>query len=108
MRPKMGADSYWGYEPETRIESAEVEGVMTINLGDSIVFTEGFHSSGSRSTSVHNFTITELGIDVAIEAGARDQLPGFTVKPTEPGEYIIHCSVHPDGHGNNIKLIVVG
>ena len=108
LRPKLGEVSYWGYPAGERVESDVTEGVFTINLGDSIVFEEGFHSSGSRSTSVHNFTITGLGIDIAIEAGERDKFPGFTIEPTEPGEYIIHCSVHPDGHGNNIKLIVVG
>ena len=108
FRPKMGEVSYWGYPAGERVESDVTEGVFTINLGDSIVFEEGFHSSGSRSTSVHNFTITGLGIDIPIQAGERDKFPGFTIKPKEPGEYIIFCSVHPDGHGNNIKLIVVG
>ena len=102
----MGDTTAWGYNAGDALFSDVVEIAITINVGDSIVLTDGFNVSSSRSSSDHYFTITELGIDVLGVVGERDIMAGFTITPTEAGTFIIHCSAHPDGHGNPIMLIV--
>ena len=107
---RMGDTPAWGYAAEERIWSGPYEGnpvqdiVLTINVGDSIVFPDGLVSSSSSSTSTHYFTIDELGINEEIPIGM-DTNFGFTLAPTEPGEYRIYCSAHPDGHGK-MTLVV--
>ena len=78
--------------------------VVTNDVGDALVFPNGLTSSGSSSTSTHFFTITELGIDEAIEPGT-DTNFGYILSPAEPGSYRIFCSAHPDDHGS-VMLIV--
>ena len=104
---RMAGTPYWGYDAEQRLKSNEVEIVITINVGDSIVLEDGFNVSSSRSTKDHHFTITELGIDILGVVGARDIMPGFTITPTEAGTFIMHDSSDPDGHGIPMKLIVL-
>ena len=106
FRP-AGAASAWGYQDGDQILSDAQEIVITVNLGDSIVLTDGFHSSGSRSSGPHFFTITELGIDLELPQGQRDISPGFTIEATAVGEFIVHCSLHPNEHGIPMKLIVL-
>ena len=106
FRPAAAA-SAWGYQDGDQILTDVNEVVITVNLGDRIVLEDGFHSSGSRSSGPHFFTITELGIDVELPQGQRDIMPGFTIEATVLGEFIMHCSLHPDGHGIPMKLIVL-
>ena len=108
---RMGDTTAWGYNAGDRPRSGPYQGepgqdiVMTINVGDSIVFPDGLVSSGSSSTATHYFTIAELDINEAIPIGL-DTNFGFTIAPTEPGEYRIYCSAHPDDHGN-VTLVVL-
>ena len=106
LRPAAAAAA-WGYQDGDQILSDVNEIVITVNLGDRIVLEDGFHSSGSRSSGPHFFTITELGIDVELPQGLREVMPGFTIEATVAGEFIMHCSLHPDGHGIPMKLIVL-
>ena len=110
MELRMGDTTAWGYNADERVRSGPRgddpgrDVVMTINVGDGIVFPNGLTSSGGSSTSTHYFTIDELGINEAIEPG-EDTNFGFLLAPTEPGTYRIFCSAHPDDHGN-VTLIV--
>ena len=70
--------------------------LLTINLGDSISFERGINGSNGN-TDTHFFTIDELGIDIELPPDGTDQAgEGFTITPTESGNYRIYCSAHPD------------
>ena len=111
---RMGDTIAWGYgeggtgAAADRIRTDELGGdiVITLNVGDSLVFPDGLTSSGSN-TEAHAVTIDELGIDVAIPLG-EDVEPGFTITVTEAGTFRLYCSVHPDetAHGGSILLVV--
>ena len=110
MELRMGDTTAWGYNADERILSGPRDDdpgrdvVMTISVGDAIVFPNGLTSSGSSSTETHFFTIEELGINEAIEPGT-DTNFGYVLSPPEAGTYRIFCSAHPDAHGN-VTLIV--
>ncbi|MCH7482567.1 MAG: hypothetical protein IIC31_07040 [Chloroflexi bacterium] len=92
-----------------RVESGPYEGkpgqdvLITINVGDSIVFENGVNGSNGN-TQTHFLTIDELGIDLEFAPGESTD-PGYTIAPTEPGTYRIYCSAHPDDHGK-VTLVV--
>ncbi len=106
FRP-AAAGPAWGYQDGDSLLTDVNEIVITINVGDSIVLADGFHSSGSRSSGPHFFTITELGVDIELPQGERDIMMGFTIEATVAGEFIMHCSLHPGLHGIPMKLIVL-
>ena len=57
---RMGADAYWGYAAEQRIDSNAGDGiVLTGVVGDTISINR-LRQSGSRATGHHNFTIEGL------------------------------------------------
>ena len=111
---RMGSTAYWGYEAQQRIPTIPdlIEIVMgPIKVGDTVSFSRCYQS-GARSTQAHHMTIERLGIDFNLDDGRwGSELPGghvgvlddpannceFTF--TEPGEYLITDSLHPDGHG---------
>ena len=97
---RIGEEDALGFPAGERVTSAGGNDVtITINAGDSLVFPAGFTGS-SGNTATHFLTITELGIDVAVEIGNRETALGFVIAPTEPGTYRVFCSAHPDDHGN--------
>ena len=97
MELRMGSEAAFGYEAGERINSADFDIAMTINVGDSIVFPNDLTLSASKSTENHFLTIAELGIDVEIsDFGAGSE---FTITPTESGTFSITCSAHADSHG---------
>ena len=99
---RTGATPYWGYEAEERIDSSPGDGwVMTIALGDSIIISERLEN---RGTVDHHFTIADLGIDVAMTPDQRIET-GFEIKPDKVGEFVINCSLHPDGHGKALLIV---
>ena len=110
MELRMGDTTAWGYSAGETIRSGPRgddpgrDIVVTISVGDALVFPNGLTSSGSSSTETHFFTIDELGINEAIEPG-EDTNFGYVLSPPEPGTYRIYCSAHPDAHGN-VTLIV--
>ena len=59
----------WGYNAGETIRSGPRGGdpgrdiLVTINVGDALVFPNGLTSSGSSSTETHYSTIDELGIN---------------------------------------------
>ena len=87
----------WGYNAGETIRSGPRGGdpgrdiLVTINVGDALVFPNGLTSSGSSSTETHYSTIDELGINEAIEPG-EDTNFGYTLSPPEAGTYRIYCS----------------
>ena len=97
---RVGSDAKWGYEADARIDSREGDGwVMTIALGDTIAM-ERLENRGSTN---HNFTIADLGIDIAMTPDQR--IEPFKVKPEKVGEFVIDDSTDPGAHGK-AKLIV--
>ena len=111
MELRMGDTTAWGYSAGETIRSGPRgddpgrDIVVTISVGDALVFPNGLTSSGSSSTETHYFTIDELGINEAIEPG-EDTNFGYTLSPPEAGTYRIYCSAHPDAHGN-VSLVVL-
>ena len=108
---RLGDEAALGYPAGYHAESGPFEGrpgedvLMTINLGDSIVFENGVNGS-NRNTESHFFTIDALGIDVELPPDGEDRLgSNFTIAPTEVGTLRLYCSAHPDAHGS--ILIVV-
>ena len=108
---RLGDEPALGYPAGYHAESGPFEGrpgedvLMTINLGDSIVFENGVNGS-NRNTESHFFTIDALGIDVELPPDGEDRLgSNFTIAPTEVGTLRLYCSAHPDAHGS--ILIVV-
>ena len=102
---RIGSTPYWGYEVEERIDSAPGDGwVMTIALGDSILISERMENRGSVD---HNFTIADLGIDVAMTPDQRIT-DGFVIKPDRVGEFVINDSLHPDAHGKALLIVTEG
>ena len=100
----VGETPVFGYAAAERIRTPDSQDVvMTIKLGDTILFNDPGLTSSSRNTSVHNFTIDEFGIDVAVAIGDRGPSFGFT--PDQVGTFRVYCSVHPDDHGT-VTLIV--
>ena len=101
---RMGETTAWGYEAGMRVESGpgydtdpgQKIVLLTINVGDSISFERGINGSNGN-TGTHFFTIDELGIDIELPPDGTDQAgEGFTITPTESGNYRIYCSAHPD------------
>ena len=74
---------------------------MTIALGDSIMISDRLEN---RGTVDHNFTIADLGIDVAMTPDQRIE-GGFEIKPDKVGEFVINDSLHPDGHGRALLIV---
>ena len=100
----VGATSVFGYAAAERIRTPDSQDiVMTIKLGDTILFNDPGLTSSSRNTSVHNFTIDEFGIDVAVGIGDRGPSFGFT--PDQAGPFRVYCSVHPDDHGTATLIV---
>ncbi|MCI0778919.1 MAG: hypothetical protein J4N32_02785, partial [Chloroflexi bacterium] len=104
MDVRMGDTTAWGYDAGMRVESGPGHDtdpgqkivLLTINLGDSISFERGINGSNSNADT-HFFTIDGLGIDIELPADGTDQAgEGFTITPTESGNYRIYCSAHPD------------
>ena len=94
---RMGANAYWGYTAEERINSIVGDGiVMTIKLGDTIKFSR-FRSSSSRSTDDHTVTNADLGIDVTLAPGDDKGPTEWT--PDKVGTFVLDCTPHPGGHG---------
>ncbi|MCH8200173.1 MAG: hypothetical protein IIA54_08950, partial [Chloroflexi bacterium] len=103
---RMGDTTAWGYNAGDRVTTADGGDVtITISVGDSLVFPDGFTGSSSN-TETHFLTIDELGIDVSVESGNRDTALGFIIAPTAVGTYRVYCSAHPDTHGGNFTLVV--
>ena len=106
---RMGDTAYWGYDAGMRVESGPYEGkpgqdvLMTINVGDSIVFESGVNGSNGN-TETHFLTIDALGIDIELAPGSSTD-PGYTIAPTEPGTYRLYCSAHPDDHGSVLLVV---
>ena len=97
---RMGADAYWGYEAEARIDSTSGDGwVMTIKLGDTIKLDR----LEDRGTVNHNFTIAELGIDIAMTPDQR--IEPFELKPDKVGEFVIDDSSDPGAHGKALLIV---
>ncbi len=100
----VGDTPVFGYAAAERIRTPDSQDiVMTIKLGDTILFNDPGLTSSSANTSVHNFTIDEFGIDVAIPIGERG--PSLLFTPDQAGTFRVYCSVHPDDHGT-VTLIV--
>ena len=100
----VGDTPVFGYGAAERIRTPDSQDIiMTIKLGDTILFNDPGLTSSSRNTSVHNFTIDEFGIDIAIPIGERGPSLAFT--PDKVGTFRVYCSVHPDDHGT-VTLIV--
>ena len=104
---RMGDTIAWGYgnDPRSaeadRIRTDEVgDIIITINLGDSLVFPDGLTGSNS-STETHFITIDAFGINAEIAPGADTNLD-LVIQPTETGTFRLYCSAHPDPavHGN--------
>ena len=110
MELRMGDTTAWGYDAGETIRSGPRgddpgrDIVVTISVGDALVFPNGLTSSGSSSTETHFFTIDELGINEAIDPG-EDTNFGYTLSPPEPGTYRIYCSAHPDAHGSVVLIV---
>ena len=99
---RMGDATAFGYKAGDRISAKDGDGiVMTINLGDTITFTE-LNASTSRSSKPHHFTIAELGID---EERQPSQDAGFSFTPDKVGEFRIYDSEDPDAHGKAILIV---
>ena len=97
---RMGADAYWGYEAEARMNSTAGDGwVMTIKLGDTIMLER----LEDRGTVNHNFTIAELGIDIAMTPDQR--IEPFKLKPDKVGEFVIDDSSDPGAHGKVLLIV---
>ena len=100
----VGGTPVFGYGAGERIRTPDSQDiVMNIKLGDTILFNDPGLTSSSRNTSVHNFTIDEFGIDVAVPIGERG--PSLLFTPDRAGTFRVYCSVHPDDHGT-VTLIV--
>ncbi len=100
---RLGDRDALGHSAGERLSTLEGDIVMTVKLGDTILFNDPGLTSSSRNTSVHNYTIDELGIDVAIAIG--DRGPSFSFVADQAGTFRVYCSVHPDDHGT-VTLIV--
>ncbi len=99
---RMGDLTAFGYNAGERISATDGDGVvMTINLGDTITFTE-LNASSSRSSKPHHFTIAELGID---EERQPSQDAEFSFTPDKVGEFRIYDSEDPDAHGKAILIV---
>ena len=110
---RMGETAAWGYEAGMRVESGpgydtdpgQKIVLLTINAGDSISFGRGINGSNGN-TGTHFFTIDELGIDIELPPDGTDQAgEGYTIKPTEAGNYRMYCSAHPDAHGDLFIIV---
>ena len=110
MELRMGDTTAWGYNAGETIRSGPRDAdpgrdiVITISVGDALVFPNGLTSSGSSSTETHFFTIDELGINEAVDPG-EDTNFGYTLSPPEAGTYRIYCSAHPDAHGSVVLIV---
>ncbi len=110
MELRMGDTTAWGNNAGETIRSGPRgddpgrDIVVTISVGDALVFPNGLTSSGSSSTETHFFTIDELGINEPVDPG-EDTNFGYILSPPEAGTYRIYCSAHPDAHGS-VMLIV--
>ena len=92
---RMGPTSYWGYDAEARVRTDEVENItITINVGDTLEFPDGFTVGGSANNS-HILTIDDLGISFEIAPGQDTNL-GYQITPTEPGTYPIYDAAYPE------------
>ena len=97
---RVGAEAKWGYDIGQTVKSDEVDILITVSVGDTIVF-DRLSSSSSRSTMPHAFTIAGMGIDILLNPGDRqepyelllDQVGTFTVtdsvNPTQSGTVTI-------------------
>lgn len=61
------------------------------------------------TTTVHTFTVPELGVNVAIEPGATGKplTTAFTFTPNKRGVFAWHC-VHCPGHMTGVVYAIVG
>ena len=100
---RLGDRDALGYSAGERLSTLEGDIVMTVKLGDTILFNDPGLTSSSSNTSVHNLTIDEFGIDVAIQIG--DRGPSFSFLADQAGTFRVYCSVHPDDHGT-VTLVV--
>ena len=92
---RMGPTSYWGYDAEARVRTDEVENItITINVGDTLEFPDGFTVGGSANNS-HILTIDDLGISFEIAPGQDTNL-GYKITPTEPGTYPLYDAAYPE------------
>ncbi len=103
MELRLGDRDALGHSADERFTAPDVEIVMTVKLGDTILFNDPGLTSSSSNTSVHNFTIDEFGIDVAIPIGERG--PSFSFTPDQAGTFRVYCSVHPDDHGTATLVV---
>ena len=108
---RMGDTLAWGYgdDPRSaaadRIRTDEVgDIVITINVGDSLVFPDGLTTSSGNSET-HYFTIDALSVDLPA-APNEDIEPGFIIAPAEAGAYRLYCSAHPDAHGSVFIVVL--
>ena len=99
---RMGADAYWGYDAEARIDSNAGDGwVMTIALGDTVALERLENRTDSGMN--HNFTIAELGIDVAMTPDQR--IEPYKLKPDKAGEFVIDDSSDSGEHGKALLIV---
>ena len=100
---RTGAEGYWGYGPDERINANEGDGiVMTIKLGDTLKFSR-LGTSSSRTLTDHHLTIAGLGIDLEIPVGFR--LEPWELKPDKAGEFVIDDSTDPGAHGKWLLIV---
>ena len=100
---RMGAEPYWGYNADERINATEGDGiVMTIKLGDTLKF-DALRTSSRRTTVDHRLTIAELGIDVEVGPGVR--IEPWELKPEMAGEFVIDDSSDPGKHGKVLLIV---
>ena len=122
---RIGDNPLFGYPAGTRPNTAIVDIVMEVELGDTLVFNR-LRQSGSRSTMAHRFTIEGMGIDILLDDGRHGSDPpggtvgdsddpdnNFEITFTKPGEFPVTDST-PGPHGpaggdhGNAKFVVTG
>ena len=103
MELRIGDRDALGHVAGETFRSLEGDIVMTVKLGDTILFNDPGLTSSSRDTAAHNFTIDELGIDVALAIG--DRGPSYSFVADQAGTFRVYCSAHPDDHGTATLVV---
>ena len=103
MELRLGDRDALGYRAGEALRTLEGDIVMTVKLGDTILFNDPGLTSSSGDTSAHNFTIDELGIDVVIAIG--DRGPSYSFVADQAGTFRVYCSAHPDDHGTATLVV---
>ncbi len=104
---RMGSEPYWGYAPNDRLSSRQVDLLITARVGDTLSIG-AVRTSEDRSTKDHTMTIEAFGVSILTTGRLStredpDQDPVVILLDKE-GTFLVDDSSDPGEHG---KFVIV-